>query len=113
MQKATREVVVSASLATLIMEAITAAAPSSLFADWMQQTYSGGAALAVGGPVLPRLVSSTSLLLLSSSLHFFFLFAEQTPWQMRLLQASHEMTRLPAEVMINSHRLRRRRQQSD
>lgn len=48
MQTATGEVVVSASLATLITEAITAAAPSSLFADWMQQKSSGGAALAAG-----------------------------------------------------------------
>lgn len=66
-----------------------------------------------GGPVLPRLVSSTGYGAVVYSSSLFFSFSEQTPWQMPQLQASHEMTRLPAEVMINSHGSRPRRQQSD
>lgn len=106
MQKATRKVVVSASLATLITEAITAASPPSLFADWIQiKIQQWCPTCCQGGPVLPRLLSSTGLVLLSFILRFFFFFVSNQTWrQMSQLQASHEMTRLPAEVMINLHR---------
>lgn len=76
MQRATREVVVSASLATLITETINVVALSSLFAYSTQQNSSGGAALAVKEvrPPEAALLHRLGAVVYSSSIFFFFLF---------------------------------------